>query len=166
MATFENIVTIQRPIDEVFTFLADFENIPTWNHSVLETRKLTTGAVGIGTAYRQTRSLPNRSEETFAVAAYEPVTRLAIAGDIGPFRARFEYELEATANGAELTNIVDLKPSSPLLKVAAPIVVPKIKAAVADNLHTLKAILEGERSAGILRMQVNGLDVTKRGRDL
>jgi len=29
MTTFQNTLTIQRPVDDVFAFLADFENIPT-----------------------------------------------------------------------------------------------------------------------------------------
>jgi hypothetical protein len=39
MATFENTVTIQRPVKDVFAFLADFENLPTWNHAIVETNK-------------------------------------------------------------------------------------------------------------------------------
>jgi len=35
MATFENTVTIQRPVEDVFAFLADFENVPTWNYAIL-----------------------------------------------------------------------------------------------------------------------------------
>jgi uncharacterized membrane protein len=31
MATFQNKVTIRRAIDDVFAFLGDFENVPTWN---------------------------------------------------------------------------------------------------------------------------------------
>lgn len=143
MVTFENTVTIRRSVEDVFTFLADFENVPIWNHAIMETRKMSTGAVAIGTTYRQTRSLPTRTEETFTVTAHEPVKRLAVAGNIGPFRARISYELAPTVNGAELTNTVDLKPSSHLLRLAVPIVVPKIKEAVAGNLDALKSILEG-----------------------
>jgi uncharacterized protein YndB with AHSA1/START domain len=33
MPTFENTVTIQKPAEEVFAFLADFENIPAWNEA-------------------------------------------------------------------------------------------------------------------------------------
>jgi uncharacterized membrane protein len=29
---FENTIPIDRPIDEVFAFLSDFENIPKWNY--------------------------------------------------------------------------------------------------------------------------------------
>jgi len=39
MATFENTVTIQRPVEDVFAFLADFEYVPTWNYAILETTK-------------------------------------------------------------------------------------------------------------------------------
>ena len=32
MLEFENTVYIDRPVDEVFAFLSDFENIPKWNY--------------------------------------------------------------------------------------------------------------------------------------
>jgi len=35
MATFQNTVTIARPANEVFAFLADFGNIPAWNYGRL-----------------------------------------------------------------------------------------------------------------------------------
>ena len=38
MLEFENTVYIDRPVDEVFAFLSDFENIPKWNYYVLEVR--------------------------------------------------------------------------------------------------------------------------------
>ena len=61
MQTFENTVTIQRPAEEVFAFLADFENTPMWNYAIEETSKTSPGPVGVGTRYRQTRSVPSRS---------------------------------------------------------------------------------------------------------
>ena len=52
MQAFENTVTIQRPAEEVFAFLADFENIPMWNYAIEETSKASAGPVGVelGTA--------------------------------------------------------------------------------------------------------------------
>jgi uncharacterized membrane protein len=44
-ASFENTVTIRRPIAAVFAFLADFENIPAWNYAIVETRKVSPGPV-------------------------------------------------------------------------------------------------------------------------
>ena len=56
MRAFDNTVTIARPAGEVFAFLADFQNVPRWNYAIEQTRKLSPGPVGVGTAYRQTRT--------------------------------------------------------------------------------------------------------------
>ncbi len=119
MQKFENTVTIQRPAEEVFAFLADFENIPMWNYAIEETSKASAGPVGVGTRYRQTRSVPGRSVEDFEVTVFEPARRLAIQGQIG------------------------LDPSPAALRLLAPLATPKIKAAVAQNLCKLKLVLEG-----------------------
>jgi Polyketide cyclase / dehydrase and lipid transport len=51
MATFQNTVTIRRAIEDVFAFLADFENVPSWNYAIVETKKTSPGPVGVGTTY-------------------------------------------------------------------------------------------------------------------
>jgi uncharacterized membrane protein len=43
VASFENTVMIRRPIEDVFAFLSDFENIPKWNYAIVETRKVSEG---------------------------------------------------------------------------------------------------------------------------
>jgi uncharacterized protein YndB with AHSA1/START domain len=144
MGTFENTVIIERPVGAVFAFLAAFENVPTWNHAIETTTKTSPGPVGVGTTYLQTRSEPTRSEEGFEVTAFEPVSRLTIDGKIGPFHTRSSYVLTPVGNATKLTNHVDLAPSSRLLGLAAPLAVPKVKAAVSENLEKLKQILETE----------------------
>jgi uncharacterized protein YndB with AHSA1/START domain len=142
MATFQNTLTIQRPVDDVFAFLADFENIPTWNHAIVQTRKTSPGPVGVGTTYRQLRSTPSRSEEGFEVTVFEPSSRLEIHGDIGPFTATISYLLEPIGDGTGLTNTVDLQPASVAVRLVAPLATSRVKAAVAANLNTLKRKLE------------------------
>jgi len=88
---FKNTVTIRRPVEDVFSFLADFENVPKWNHAIESTTKTSSRPVGVGSTYWQIRSEPRRSEEGFEVIVYEPARRLAIDGEIGPFHARAEY---------------------------------------------------------------------------
>jgi hypothetical protein len=141
MASFENIVIIQRPVEDVFAFLADFENIPKWNYAIVETKKVSPGPVGVGTTYRQTRSVPSKSEEGFEVTVFEPARRLEVQGQIGPFRARLSYLLEPTGSGTRLRNAVDLG-SSGLLTLVAPLATSRVKRAVAANLDTLKQLLE------------------------
>jgi len=142
MTTFQNTVTIRRPVQDVFAFLADFQNIPTWNYAILQTRKTSPGPVGVGTTYRQIRSIPRRSEEGFEVTAFEPTSRLEIHGDIGPFTATNSYLLTPIGDGTRLTNAVDLQPASGALRLLAPLAASRVKTAVAANLDTLKQILE------------------------
>jgi len=149
MASFENTVIIRRPVEDVFAFLADFENVPKWNYAIVETRKVSPGPVGVGTTYRQTRSVPRTSEERFEVTVFEPARRLEVQGRIGPFRAKIGYLLEVTGGGTRLTNAVDLG-SSGLLTLVAPLATSRVKRAVAANLDTLKQFLEegGRRGGG------------------
>jgi uncharacterized protein YndB with AHSA1/START domain len=142
MATFENTVTIRRAVEDVFAFLADFENIPTWNYAIVETKKTSPGPVGVGTTYRQLRSVPSRSEEGFQVTAFEPSSRLEVHGDIGPFTATISYLLAPTDHGTRLTNVVDLESASGVLRLVAPLAASRVKTAVAANLDTLKRLLE------------------------
>ena len=144
MATFENTVTIRRAVEDVFAFLADFENIPTWNYAIVETNKTSPGPVGVGTTYRQLRSIPSRSEEGFRVTSFEPIGRLEVHGDIGPFTATISYLLAPTDDGTRLTNVVDLESASGALRLAAPLAASRVKRAVAANLDTLKQLLERE----------------------
>jgi carbon monoxide dehydrogenase subunit G len=142
MATFQNTLTIQRPVDDVFAFLADFENIPTWNYAIVQTKKTSPGPVGVGTTYRQLRSIPDRSEEGFEVTVFEPTTRLEVHGDIGPFTATVSYLLAPVDDGTRLVNVVDLEPGSGVVRLLAPLAASRVKAAVAANLDTLKQRLE------------------------
>jgi hypothetical protein len=103
VATFQNTVTIRRAIEDVFAFLADFENVPTWNYAIVETKKTSPGPVGVGSTYRQLRSIPDTSEEGFEVTAFEPTSRLEAHGSIGHFIATISYLLTPTGDGTRLT---------------------------------------------------------------
>jgi uncharacterized protein YndB with AHSA1/START domain len=142
VATFENTVTIRKAVEDVFAFLADFENIPTWNYAIVETKKTSPGPVGVGATYRQLRSIPSRSEEGFEVTAFEPTSRLEVHGDVGPFTATIGYLLAPTEDGTRLTNVVDLESASGALRLLAPLATSRVKKAVAANLDTLKRVLE------------------------
>ena len=76
MATFHNTVTIARPTDEVFAFLADFSNIPAWNYAITHTVQTSPGPARVGATSRQTRTIPRRSEEAFEVTDFAPPSQL------------------------------------------------------------------------------------------
>jgi hypothetical protein len=145
METFQNTLTIQRSTQDVFAFLANFENVPSWNHAIQQTTKTSPGPIGVGTTYRQIRSMPTRSREAFEVTVFDPSRRLVIEGQIGPFQARLGYVLEPVGDATRLTNAAELEPSSTISRLLAPLAASRVKAAVASNLETLKVILETDR---------------------
>jgi len=138
---FTNVLTINRPRAEVFAYLAQFENIPLWNYAISETRKLTSGPVGVGTRYRQLRTLPTPSEEEFEVVEFEPDRRLSVDGDLALLHGRVSYALNSTGDATMLTNSMDLRASGPLNMVAQ-LATRRVQSAVAANLGALKELLE------------------------
>jgi len=138
---FTNVVTIDRPRADVFAYLARFENIPRWNYAISETRKLTSGPVGVGTRYRQHRTIPSPSDEEFEVVEFEPDRRLSVDGDLALLHGRVSYALESAGDATTLTNSMDLRASGPA-NLVAQLASRRVQAAVAANLGVLKELLE------------------------
>ena len=97
---FVNTITINREPAAVFSYLAEFENVPQWNYAIAKTQKVTDGPVQVGARYRQLRTVPARSEECFEVVEYEPDRRLRIRGQLGPCPGR-----SATSSSVSATQL-------------------------------------------------------------
>lgn len=134
---FENTVTIRRPVDVVFDFVADFESTPLWNYAIISTEKSVSG-----TTYRQVRSTPRRSEESLEVTEFEPNRLVAVQGTLGPFDAVMAYRFEPDGDSTRLTNTAHLTAHG-ALRFAAPLAAGRIREGVAANLGKLKELLEG-----------------------
>ena len=140
---FTNTITINRPPAEVFAYLAEFENVPRWNYAISETSKTTAGPVRVGSRYRQTRTIPTRTEETFEVTEFEPGRALSIRGTLGPFYGDLTYVLTLSGSGTALTNTANVRATGPLRSIAA-LAASRVRSAVAANLNTLTQILEAD----------------------
>ncbi|WP_167756786.1 SRPBCC family protein [Leifsonia flava] len=138
---FENVVTITRQPAEVFEYLARFENVPRWNYAISETRKLTRGPVGVGTRYRQTRTVPSPTTEEFEVVEIETDRRLVVVGDLASLHGRVTYELSGGDGMTKLANLMDLT-APPPLGLLAHLATRSIRSSVAANLSVLKDQLE------------------------
>ena len=141
MIKFTNTIEINRSSHEVFDYVADLEHTPQWNWAIDSTQKVASGPIGIGTEYRQTRSVPQKATETLRITAYEPIGLVAVEGTLGPFPARLTYELTGNGPGTTLTNTVELDPP-PALRFAGPLLSRRIRDSVAENLTVLKELLE------------------------
>jgi len=104
--------------------------------------KITLGPVGIGTQYRQTRSVPRQVVEVIEITGLQHGRRVDVGGTLGPFRARLAYELEVSPTGTRLTNTVELDPPVPLGPFGA-VLSSRVRTSVAENLRVLKQLIEG-----------------------
>ena len=98
-------VRIDRPINEVFDFLADGTNNPRWQHLVVQTTP-PAGTVGVGSTFKQNMRHPLGFTVTAdcRVTAYERPHRLAIeVVSGGPIRPGVGYDL--TPAGASATTV-------------------------------------------------------------
>src|SRR5215216_6889475 len=75
---FEATVVIDRPIEEVFAFLADGENDPRFSPRVLDIAKTTDGPPGVGTVYASTvKDAGMKTKREFKLTEFEPPSRIA-----------------------------------------------------------------------------------------
>ena len=73
----ETTVLIDRPIEEVFGFLADGQNDKKFSPRVLEIVKKTDGPVGVGTIYTsRVKDAGMKSDREFELTEFEPPTRI------------------------------------------------------------------------------------------
>ena len=70
-------VTIDRPIEEVFAFLADGENDKKFSSRIIEIAKKTDGPVGVGTVYASTaKDGPMTAKHEFELTAFEQPSKI------------------------------------------------------------------------------------------
>jgi uncharacterized membrane protein len=138
---FENTIAIDRPIDEVFAFLSDFENIPKWNYYVLEVRQLSESPIGEGTTYHQVRK---SDQQDFRIIEFEPnhtIVVKTLPHSSPSFERRFTlYEEGATTRIRDEWKLDTGRPAI-LERLAR----GRVKSAVAENLAKLKELLEEGR---------------------
>ena len=141
MIRFDNTIDIARAPDEVYAYLADLEHTPEWNWAISSTQKVTLGPVGIGTRYRQARSVPRPAVEFIEISGLDPGRSIEIAGALGPFQAHLTYELWPSPVGTRLVNRVELSPQVPLGPVGG-LLGTRVRSSVSENLEVLKQRLE------------------------
>ena len=141
MLKFENTIRIDRPVDEVFAFLLDFENIPKWNYYVLEVRQLSESPRGVGTTYRQVRKT---NEQYFRTIEFEPDHTVA-AKTLPQSSPRLEMRSSLYEEGNATRIRDEWKLDVGLPAMLERLALRSVKSAVAQNLAKLKELLEEGR---------------------
>jgi len=103
---FEGTAHIDRPIEEVFAFLADGENDPKFSPRVLEIAKTTDGPPGVGTVYASTvKDAGMKTNREFKLTEFDAPTKIRWAETSKNLVTATEggYDLERDGEGTRLT---------------------------------------------------------------
>jgi len=138
MIEITNTVEIHRTPEEVFEFIADFENMPKWNYFVTDVTKRSGGPIGLGTVFDKTRETDRQSHQITDLIPGQRVEVTTTPGFTPAFAMRFDFE--PTPDGTRITDHWDLQSGhNPLVELIGE---RRIKAAVAENLGKLRQLLE------------------------
>ncbi|MEJ2011650.1 MAG: SRPBCC family protein [Anaerolineales bacterium] len=138
MIKFENGITIERPVDEVFRFAGDPENFPIWNYYVEEVERLSQEPLTVGARYHQRR---RKDEQVLEIAALDPGRSITVR-TVPPSRPELVRVMTfKSENGAtQITDRWELKLGIPgVIEVVAK---RRVSEAVRENLGKLKTLLE------------------------
>jgi len=110
----EVIDTKARPA-AAFAFLADFNNLPAWDPSIVSVQQLGRGRIGVETRFRVTlRFLGVASTLDYRVEAYEPNRRAVLVGTTAVVTATDTVLVVPRRGGCRVTWDADIRFVSPL----------------------------------------------------
>ena len=148
MVKVEASVNIDRPIEEVFAYVADLTKTPEWSSMTLECNPESSGPIGVGSRIRTVgKFLGRQVEATAEVTEYDPPGKIAMRSVSGLVHGDIERRLESIGQGTTYRSRLTGE-SGGMFKLADPIVAALMKRTVETDHQTLKALLEARVATG------------------
>jgi len=142
MNEFQIVREIERPVEDVFSALVNFDRVPDWNSSVLEIRWSKDAPLAVGSTLVYVGKFLGRTFESDAqVTEFTPSTRYSSKSVSGPFYLEVENILESIDGGTRVTSNFRGE-SRGFFKIAEPVMVRVSKNLFETSTDNLKALLE------------------------
>jgi uncharacterized protein YndB with AHSA1/START domain len=141
MTSFEYAVEIDRPVEEVWAFVADAANNPVWQIPIVEVPR-GTGELRVGSRITEVAQfLGRRFELGLVVTEFQPPYRSVVRAEPGPVRLSGTYRLEALPTGTRFTLAGDFEGHG-FFRLAEPVFARIARRTVVTSADTLKDVLE------------------------
>jgi uncharacterized membrane protein len=135
-------IVINRPIEEVFKYLADLENDVKWRREWVEAKNISEGSLGVGATFLLVgESLGRRNEVVYETTEYEPNQRTAWKAVSGPLPLTFRRTFERVEGGTRVTIRYELKLHG-FSKLVKPLVMSMGKRQLEGDFPKLKGLME------------------------
>jgi uncharacterized protein YndB with AHSA1/START domain len=139
-------VVIDRPIEEVFAFLADGENDPKFSPRVQQIAKTSDGPPGVGTRYASTvKDAGMTTQREFEYTAFEEPSRIRWAERSKNAVTAPEggYDLAPAGEGKTELTFFNVLEGHGFGKLIAPLALSSARKGAGDFARSIKAAVEG-----------------------
>ena len=146
----ERSIVIARPPAEVFAYISDVRNDPSWHTDVQEVRS-STEDVRVGTVF-DVRVKPSMgvSKGTMTVARLEPGRLVEFRGDMGKMAPTVTNICDPDGAGTRVVRRVELEPPG-AMRLMSPLIARMIGKSNEGFLANLKRVMESPGSAADAR---------------
>ncbi len=136
-------VLIDRPVKDVFAFVANPNNMAKWNSAVVSLEQVSPGVVGVGTKFKSVGEMMGRRiEGEMQITAYEPDTKCGFQVNAGPMKVDLTMTFKTVGTGTKVSLNAQGNPGG-LFKLAEGVMAGQVKSMMEGNLARLKSALEG-----------------------
>jgi uncharacterized membrane protein len=135
-------VQIDRPVGEVFDYVADARNRPQWDEDVISEELTSPEPIGVGSTVRtRLRSMGREYEYTWQITGHERPRTVAIESTSGPFPTTLLFALEDRSGGTALEFSVRGSPGG-VMRLLQPLIARNTQSNLERNFARLKQVLE------------------------
>lgn len=135
---------VDRPMTDVFAFVANLNNMSKWNSAVVSLEQITPGAVGVGTKFKSVGEMMGRRiEGEVQVTTYEPHTKTGFQMNAGPMQINVTISFKPVGTGTKISLNAQGNPAG-VFKLAEGMMQGRVKSMMEENLVRLKSVLEKE----------------------
>ena len=135
-------VDIERPIQEVFDFVGNFENDKHWWKAVNTTKKLTPGPIAVGSEFDQLSKLMFITiHNHLCVIDYQPPTLIRYRNESSQLAYDLDYQFSTMGNNTTFTLVAELRPQG-VLKWLLPLTMTTLYKQLKMYFGELKQYLE------------------------
>ena len=144
MIRIEHSIVIDRPLDDVFAYLAAPWNMPEWQEAVLEAKPIGDQPIGPDTRVRVRRRFMGQIVTlVLETTEFRPNERFSFASESGPIALSGTVAVEPHERGTSVVFTVSGEAES-LLSLAGPFIEQIVRSETVENAARLKKILEGK----------------------
>ncbi len=135
-------IQIDRPTDEVFAYLSNFENNPRWQKGMDSCTITSDGEFGVGSTYDQVAHMANRQIlSSFEVIEYQPGRRVKATTTKSSFPITFTRVVDPVDGGSRVRAIIE-GDATGFFRLLNPVMNVMVKRSINADYGRLKNLLE------------------------